>query len=124
MKNHLQNKNEYILNENITYNLLINSGFIEIKTDSVDLKKFVLIKPLVLDIELHIEIFKDHNEFIFDDNNNIHVIDGAFGRHYIPFYDSEKGFDFLNKVINEYNNFMDNNINIFSKKTNKVLIKK
>ena len=124
MRKRLVEKNEYILNENTTYNSLINSGFVEKQEDNIT--KLVYFKELYLDIELYIDVIKYNDELIFDDQKNIQVIDGAFGRPYLPFYYSEKGFDFLNQVITEYNSFMDSLVDrdLFSKKNNKVLTKK
>ena len=70
-------------------------------------------------------ILKDNENLIFN-SDSIKVIDDAIGRLYTPFYESEKGFDYLNNVIIQYNNCMDElaTKNIFTKKNEKVLVKK
>ena len=100
---------KYILNDNLTINILKKNNFKEggfIK--KIPFPKYYYYKKLIDDIELHIEISVNNDEiFIFNDFDNIIVLDDSFCQPYTPFYESKKGFPFLNKVIIEYNNAMD-----------------
>ncbi|MBQ9023629.1 MAG: hypothetical protein IJ105_00235 [Bacilli bacterium] len=100
---------KYILNDNLTINKLKKNNFKEggfIK--EIPSPKYYYYKRLIDDIELHIEISVNNDEtFNFDDFDNIIVLDDSFCQPYTPFYESKKGFSFLNKVIIEYNKAMD-----------------
>lgn len=100
---------KYELNDNVTIKKLeknnFNKGGFMKKIKS---PKYYYNKYLVDDIELHIEIGINPDKTLsFDDYDNIIVLDDNFCQPYYPFYEEKKGFKFLNKVILEYNNTMD-----------------
>ena len=100
---------KYDLNDNLTIKKLKKNNFKEggfIK--EIPSPKYYYNRYLIDDIELHIEIvINSDNSFTFDDFDNVLVLDENFCQPYFPFYENKKGFPFLNKVIIEYNNAMD-----------------
>ena len=108
----MHKKKRFILNDNFDIEKLENYGFKSggwlIKTN---LPKYYINGVLLNDIEIHLEIVLKDNKLLFDDQNNVLVIDDNFGQPYTPFYESMYGFVFLNEVIDKYNEFMNNLVN-------------
>lgn len=99
----------YDLN-NITVEDLIKNEFKYCETgviNSIKTPRYFYIKFLCDEIELIIEIgINENGTLSFDDYENVLLIDDDFGQPYNPFYrDTE--FPFLDKVINKYNEAMD-----------------
>ena len=99
----------YELGNNITVEKLKKCEFREGGfMRSVKAPKFTYYQPLIEDIELYVEIgLNDDNTFSFDDSHSVEVVDDNICQPYYPFYNEEKDFPFLNKVIDEYNKTMD-----------------
>lgn len=99
---------KYKLSDNISIYNLAKNNFIKVEPKDEEKLKFTLIKPLLGEIELHMEIIiNEDGSFLFDDYENIIIFDEDFGQPYQPFYNDEKDFDFLNDVIIRYNRVMD-----------------
>lgn len=107
------------LKKDVTKKTLINLGFRhgnwqkEYKGVECLSKHFNLFR----DIDLHVVV--KTKEMEFDDFDDTLVLDDAFGQPYTPFYgDNYKkevcDFEFLEKVIDRYNEIMEN-IGIFEK---------
>ena len=97
----LNNIKRYQLKSNITKEKLIEAGF----NKDNNFQKFNYFRNLIDDIELHIEI--ETNSIEFDDFDNVLVLDSSFGQPYTPFYTAEINFEYLDKVIHNYNMQMD-----------------
>ena len=95
----------YELNNDVTIEKLKENGFKDggfmIGLTS---PKYHLIKYLVDDIEMRIEI---DATLAFNDSENILILDEDFAQPYRAFYNRELDFPFLNKVITKYNKVMD-----------------
>lgn len=100
----------YTLSDNLSIDMLKknnfkNGGYLK----KIPHPKYSYNKYLADEIELHIEIgINEDGTFNFDDFDNIIVLDDNFCQPYYPFYEYDKGFPFLNELIKEYNNSMDN----------------
>ena len=95
----------YQLKSNITKEKLIEVGF----NKDNNFQKFNYFRNLIDDIELHIEI--ETNPIEFDDFDNVLVLDSSFGQPYTPFYTAKISFEYLDKVIKNYNIQMDKLVN-------------
>jgi len=96
----------YQLKSDITKEKLIEVGFKNSDWQEKFKKPMVnYFANLIDDIELHIEIKTDLMEF--DDFENVLVLDSNFGQPYTPFYNAKISFEFLDKVIENYNMQMD-----------------
>ena len=100
---------KYELNKNITLEQLEKAKFQKGGwITSVSHPKVRFFKVLHDDIELHIEIpIGDLTNIKFDDFNNICVFDDEIGQPYYPFYHKTNRTDYINLVINKYNETMD-----------------
>ena len=120
----LEKIKEYELSNDISIDRLKEAGFepggwIE----EVSEPKMYICVPLYDEIDIHIEIaISKDGSFIFDDSSCIYVIDEEFGQPYMPFYNSNVGFKYLNEVIKAYNVYMDNlvDLGILKEKNTKV----
>lgn len=100
---------KYELNDNITLDKLSKAKFEKGGWFSnVSHPKVSFFKILHEDIELHIEIpTSDLNNIQFDEDRNICVFDDEIGQPYYPFYHKTDRTDFINLIINRYNETMD-----------------
>jgi hypothetical protein len=101
----------YEINEDINISKLENNNFVRIEPNNKEhLLKYFYEEELLDEIKLQIEIDIDMNgNYIFDDHNYNHILlyDEAFSQIYGAFYNEDKDFPFLNDLIEEYNNSMD-----------------
>ena len=104
-----KNIKRYELNDNVTLNNFISNNFKEGGfMKDVPSPKYYYYQKLLKEIELYIEISVNKDKTInFDDFKNILVLDDSFCQPYYPFYEGEIEFEFLNKVIENYNKAMD-----------------
>ena len=117
--------NKYILNERININTLLKDGFKIVEKED-NSRKLVFQRRLTGKIDVLINIIIDDNSLLFDESENIYIIDRESRQLYYPFYTCQIGFPLLNEVIIKYNEFMDSLIEegILVKQSNKVLTKK
>ena len=108
----LHEKKRFVLNHNITIDKLEEVGFKKGGwINGVDTPKYYINGNLLNNFDIHLEITTLDDEMVFDDSNNVYVIDEDFGQPYTPFYECEVGFKVLNMVIDKYNEFMSNLVN-------------
>lgn len=109
----------YELNNNITKEYFLSNGFKQINEN-----KITMFKKLYKEIDLYIEIRLLNDKLIFDDYDDVSVIDDVFCQYYASFYEGVNN-DFVNKVVDRYNEEMDElaSIGILVKIPEKELIK-
>ena len=100
----------YILNDNLNENDLKKNGFRLSKygmTSRTKFPRYYFISSLGNEIELVIEILiSEDGKLMFDDFDNVLVLDDDFCQPYMPFY-NESSFPFVNQVVKKYNQVMD-----------------
>ncbi|MBR5662494.1 MAG: hypothetical protein IKX00_02440 [Bacilli bacterium] len=121
---------EYTLNENLTEETLKSNGFKYNNEGSVTTAKLPLYfyyKYIEDEIELFVEIgIKEDGTFMFDTFDNVLVLDDDFCQPYHPFYRDDVDTPFVNKVIEKYNEAMDElvSMGILKEKTKEFTIDK
>ena len=102
---------KYVLNKNLTEQILIDNGFkyANDKSDSgIYGPVYFYFKTLYDDIELHVEIgINDDGTLSFNDTKNVLVFDDECGQMYHPFYREDVDTPYVNSVIAGYNEAMD-----------------
>lgn len=99
----------YELNSEVSIEKLKEVGFKKggILGD-ISTENYCYIKYLIEEIDLLVEVEKtEDNTIIFNDEDNVLVIDEDFGQPYGSFYNEEKDTPFINEVIKRYNKEMD-----------------
>lgn len=99
----------YELNSDVSLDKLKKIGFKKggILGD-VSTENYCYIKYLIDDINLLVEVEKtDDNTIMFNDEDDVLILDEDFGQPFGPFYNEESDNPFINDVIRRYNKEMD-----------------
>lgn len=98
----------YELNDDINMYKLSKNDFKRIEHEEETFLKYHFSKELLDEITFNIDIkINQDKKYIFDDQKDVELFDEAFCHQYRAFYDEDRDFPFLNDLIKEYNNTMD-----------------
>lgn len=99
----------YELSDDINMYKLSKNNFKRIEHEEEEtFLKYHFSKELLDEIKVHIDItINQDRKYIFDDQKDVELFDEAFCHQYRAFYDEDRDFPFLNDLIKEYNNTMD-----------------
>lgn len=98
---------KYILNGNVSSDALYRKGFLNQKIEGSNSYRLFIYHLLTDDILLGLEIILDGETYLFEDAENVYIIDSNTCELYYPFYMSNEYSLKLEQVINSYNLFMD-----------------
>ena len=110
----------YILEDNITSNLLQDVGFKKITYSNEGEYDYVYIKYLLPDIYMCVSIIERSNKFSLE---SIKLMDDTFGIPYKPSFEKEK-YEKVNKVKEKYEYEIEKLTNMGILKSNDKVLKK